>query len=56
MKEEQNLMPRQFWDQEAAAFDQEPGHGLHDPVVRGAWIKLLKTALPSTCAVILGLH
>lgn len=55
MKEEQNLMPRQFWDQEVAAFDQEPDHGLHE-VVRGAWIKLLKAALPSTCTVILGLH
>ena len=29
------------WDAEAAAFDEEPDHGLHDPDVRGAWRSLL---------------
>jgi hypothetical protein len=27
----------QLWDREAAAFDDQPDHGLRDPVVRQAW-------------------
>jgi len=38
---------RQHWDKEAARFDDEPDHGLHDPVVRSAWKNLLVNWLPS---------
>ena len=44
---------RQTWDEAAAAFDNEPDHGLRDPGVRGAWTKLLKAWLPTTHATIL---
>lgn len=44
---------RQYWDRLAPAFDEEPDHGLHDPVVRQAWSGLLKTWLPDTQATIL---
>ena len=36
----------QFWDDEAAAFDDEPDHGLRDPTVRRAWRELLVGLLP----------
>jgi ubiquinone/menaquinone biosynthesis C-methylase UbiE len=32
---------RAYWDNEAAAFDDEPDHGLRDPAVRRAWADLL---------------
>ncbi|OIJ86329.1 class I SAM-dependent methyltransferase [Streptomyces colonosanans] len=35
------------WDAEAATFDEEPDHGLHDPVVREAWAARLEAWLPS---------
>ena len=35
-----------MWDAEAEAFDQEPDHGLHDPVVRDAWQSLLRSLVP----------
>jgi SAM-dependent methyltransferase len=35
-----------MWDAEAAAFDEEPDHGLHDPVVRDAWRSLLISVVP----------
>ncbi|GAA1137479.1 class I SAM-dependent methyltransferase [Nocardioides aquiterrae] len=35
-----------MWDAEAPAFDEEPDHGLHDPVVRDAWRSLLRSLLP----------
>ena len=38
---------RQYWDKEADRFDDEPDHGLHDPVVRNAWKNLLVNWLPS---------
>ena len=44
---------RQTWPEAAAAFDNEPDHGLRDPGVRGAWTNLLKTWLPATRATIL---
>jgi 2-polyprenyl-3-methyl-5-hydroxy-6-metoxy-1,4-benzoquinol methylase len=44
---------RQIWDEAAAAFDNEPDHGLRDPSVRGAWTKLLKAWLPTTRATLL---
>jgi 2-polyprenyl-3-methyl-5-hydroxy-6-metoxy-1,4-benzoquinol methylase len=37
---------RDFWDEQAASFDEEPDHGLLDPVVRSAWANLLLPLLP----------
>ncbi|MFF1545755.1 class I SAM-dependent methyltransferase [Streptomyces sp. NPDC058291] len=34
------------WDAAAAAFDEEPDHGLRDPDVRAAWAERLRTWLP----------
>lgn len=39
---------RQMWDAEAAAFDNEPDHGLRDAGVRAAWTALLSDSLPDT--------
>lgn len=36
----------QVWDAQAATFDDEPDHGLHDPLVREAWQSLLRSLLP----------
>ena len=36
-----------YWDAQAAAFDDEPDHGLRDPAVRQAWRELLEPLLPS---------
>ncbi len=44
---------RQFWDAEATSFDNEPDHGLNDPVVLKAWTELLKKGLPQAPAKIL---
>ncbi len=35
------------WDREAESFDQEPDHGLADPVCRAAWRDLLVGVLPA---------
>jgi SAM-dependent methyltransferase len=35
-----------MWDAEAAGFDDEPDHGLRDPLVREAWRSLLRSVLP----------
>jgi SAM-dependent methyltransferase len=37
---------RELWDAQAATFDGEPDHGLHDPVVRDAWRSLLLSVVP----------
>ncbi len=37
---------RDLWDAEAARFDEEPDHGLGDPVCREAWRVLLGRHLP----------
>lgn len=37
---------RDYWDGQAAAFDDEPDHGLRDPDVRRAWRMLLAQNLP----------
>jgi SAM-dependent methyltransferase len=37
---------RDYWDGQAAAFDDEPDHGLRDPEVRRAWRMLLAQNLP----------
>ncbi len=34
------------WDAQAATFDDEPDHGLRDPLVRDAWRGLLRSVLP----------
>lgn len=34
------------WDAQAAAFDEEPDHGLRDPEVRAAWAARLRAWLP----------
>jgi ubiquinone/menaquinone biosynthesis C-methylase UbiE len=38
---------REAWDAEAATFDDEPDHGLHDPATRAAWRSLLVEYLPA---------
>ncbi|MFJ3305807.1 class I SAM-dependent methyltransferase [Streptomyces sp. NPDC086549] len=43
------------WDAEAAAFDQEPDHGLRDPEVRAAWAARLGAWLPGRPADVLDL-
>jgi 2-polyprenyl-3-methyl-5-hydroxy-6-metoxy-1,4-benzoquinol methylase len=37
---------RQYWDGQAASFDEAADHGLRDPVVREAWRELLRSVLP----------
>jgi SAM-dependent methyltransferase len=43
------------WDAEAAAFDDEPDHGLRDPAVRAAWAELLRARLPAPPADVVDL-
>ncbi|MFF3879002.1 class I SAM-dependent methyltransferase [Streptomyces sp. NPDC001978] len=43
------------WDAEAAAFDDEPDHGLRDPEVRAAWAARLRTWLPEHASDVLDL-
>ncbi|WP_097255543.1 class I SAM-dependent methyltransferase [Streptomyces sp. Ag109_G2-15] len=43
------------WDAEAAAFDDEPDHGLRAPEVRAAWAALLRSWLPEHPADVLDL-
>ncbi len=44
---------RQYWDNEAATFDNEPDHGLRDPIVREAWTNLLTKSLLTPPASVL---
>lgn len=44
---------RQYWDGAAATFDDEPDHGLRDPLVRQAWLDLLLPWLPESPATLL---
>jgi ubiquinone/menaquinone biosynthesis C-methylase UbiE len=37
----------ELWDAEAPTFDDEPDHGLRDPVTRAAWLALLAGHLPA---------
>jgi ubiquinone/menaquinone biosynthesis C-methylase UbiE len=39
-------MNTEFWDAQAATFDDEPDHGLRDPRVREAWARLLLPLMP----------
>ena len=41
---------REYWDGEAAAFDDEPDHGLRDPQVHDAWRSLLIGLTPAVPA------
>ncbi|MER5752054.1 class I SAM-dependent methyltransferase [Streptomyces sp. NPDC002088] len=43
------------WDAEAAAFDDEPDHGLRDPQVRSAWARRLRDWLPERAGDLLDL-
>ncbi|WAU80616.1 class I SAM-dependent methyltransferase [Streptomyces sp. Qhu-G9] len=43
------------WDAESAGFDDEPDHGLRDPVVREAWAARLRGWLPRGPADVLDL-
>jgi SAM-dependent methyltransferase len=40
------------WDAQAATFDNEPDHGLRDPLVRDAWRSLLRSVLPPIPALV----
>jgi 2-polyprenyl-3-methyl-5-hydroxy-6-metoxy-1,4-benzoquinol methylase len=44
---------RQYWDERAPSFDEEPDHGLRDSLVRESWTDYLKTWLPYNAATIL---
>jgi len=46
---------RHAWDAEAAAFDDEPDHGLRDPQVRRAWADRLVSWLPARASDVLDL-
>lgn len=50
---QQQQEARHFWNGEAATFDHEPDHGLHDPHVRAAWTRLLVDACPAPPATVL---
>ncbi|CAM5688282.1 class I SAM-dependent methyltransferase [Streptomyces griseomycini] len=43
------------WDARAAAFDDEPDHGLRDPSVRAAWADRLRAWLPGRAGDVLDL-
>ncbi|NKE64037.1 methyltransferase domain-containing protein [Lentzea sp. PSKA42] len=45
----------QFWDAQAASFDDEPDHGLRDPWVRDAWARLLLPLMPKPGASVVDL-
>lgn len=44
---------RQIWNAEAVSFDDQPDHGLRDPLVLAAWTNLLKDILPADQAEVL---
>jgi 2-polyprenyl-3-methyl-5-hydroxy-6-metoxy-1,4-benzoquinol methylase len=44
---------RQYWDDLAHSFDDEPDHGLRDSLVLETWTELLKTWVPAANATIL---
>ncbi|MFE6828625.1 class I SAM-dependent methyltransferase [Streptomyces sp. NPDC057690] len=45
-KSDEATAPSVDWDAAAAAFDDEPDHGLRDPGVRAAWARRLRAWLP----------
>ncbi len=46
---------RAYWDAEAGSFDEEPDHGLRDPLTRAAWAEVLARHLPTAPADVLDL-
>ena len=44
---------RQYWDDIAPLFDEEPDHGLRNPLILANWTQFLATWLPNTQANIL---
>jgi len=44
---------RQYWDDKALTFDEEPDHGLRDPKIRAQWTHFLATLLPNPQARVL---
>lgn len=44
---------RQIWNAEATKFDEQPDHGLRDPIVLAAWTTLLRETLPANHADLL---
>ncbi|MET7993900.1 class I SAM-dependent methyltransferase [Amycolatopsis sp. NPDC005232] len=48
-------MTEDVWDVHADAFDEQPDHGLRDPVVRAAWRELLLSLLPKAPASVVDL-
>lgn len=48
-----SVAAQQYWNEQAAVFDNEADHGLRDPLVRSAWTELLTTWLPATRARVL---
>jgi 2-polyprenyl-3-methyl-5-hydroxy-6-metoxy-1,4-benzoquinol methylase len=46
---------RAEWDEQAATFDQEPDHGLVEPLVREAWRSLMVDVLPPAPARVVDL-
>jgi ubiquinone/menaquinone biosynthesis C-methylase UbiE len=42
----------EYWDNQAATFDDDPDHGLRDPRVRDAWRRLLLAHLPPAPAAV----
>jgi ubiquinone/menaquinone biosynthesis C-methylase UbiE len=41
-----------YWDDQAATFDDSTDHGLRDPQVRDAWLRLLLAHLPASPAAV----
>lgn len=41
----------EYWDEQAAAFDEAPDHGLRDGQVREAWARLLRPLVPPASTV-----
>jgi ubiquinone/menaquinone biosynthesis C-methylase UbiE len=46
---------KEFWDTQAATFDEQPDHGLRDPVVRAAWADLVLPLIPPAPASVVDL-
>ncbi|MQA05624.1 MAG: methyltransferase domain-containing protein [Streptosporangiales bacterium] len=46
---------REYWDGQAARFDEEVDHGLLDPQARAAWTELLTRTLPPAPAAVVDL-
>lgn len=46
------MTTQEFWDRHAATFDDEPDHGLRDPLVRAAWARLLLPLVPAGSSVV----